>query len=104
MLNCSQRQSAKHLEILRATADAGGRKLEVIVLEGLTTIRETYATDEFAAGYIGFYVCNSAVIMQEFGDTHADLTAKQSLQQAFPGRVIEQIAIDEIAAGDKSCW
>lgn len=92
----------RHLEILRAASDTAGRKLEVIVLEGPTTIRETYATDEFAAGYIGFYVCNAAVIMQEFGDAQADLAAKQALQKAFPDRVIEQVAIDGIAAGGGS--
>ncbi len=92
----------RHLEILRAAADAGGRKLEVIVLEGPTTIRETYATDEFAAGYIGYYVCSGAVIMQEFGDAQADLAAKQALQKAFPDLVIEQVAIDGIAAGGGS--
>jgi agmatine deiminase len=92
----------RHLEILRAAADSSGRQLEVFVLEGPTIIRETYATDEFAAGYIGFYVCNGAVIMQEFGDAHADLAAKRALQNAFPDRVIEQIAIDGIAAGGGS--
>jgi agmatine deiminase len=92
----------RHLEILRAAADASGRKLEVIVLEGPTTIRETYATDEFAAGYIGFYVCNAAAILQEFGDAQAELAAKQALQKAFPGRIIEQVAIDGIAAGGGS--
>ncbi len=92
----------RHLEILRAAADARGRKLKIIVFEGPTTIREIYATDEFAAGYIGFYVCNGAVIMQEFGDAHADLAAKQALQRAFPDRTIEQIAIDGIAAGGGS--
>ena len=92
----------RHLEILRAAVDARGHKLEVVVLEGPTTIRETYATDEYAAGYIGFYVCNAAVIMQEFGDARADVAAKRALQKAFPGRVIEQIAIDGIAAGGGS--
>ncbi len=92
----------RHLEILRAAADTDGRKLEVIVLEGPTTIRETHATDEFAAGYIGFYVCNAAVIMQEFGDAQADRAAKQALQKAFPDRVIEQVDIDGIAAGGGS--
>lgn len=97
-----QEVTKRHLEILRAAVDSNGRELEVIALEGPTTIRETYATDEFAAGYIGFYVCNAAVIMQEFGDAPADLAAKQALQKVFPDRVIEQVAIDGIAAGGGS--
>lgn len=91
-----------HLELLSAATDAQGRQLDVIVLEGPMTIRETYATEDFAAGYIGFYVCNGAVIMQEFGDTHADHAARQSVQKAFPDREVVQINIDGIAAGGGS--
>jgi agmatine deiminase len=92
----------QHLEILRATADAENRKLEVIVLEAPSTIRQKYESNEFAAGYIGFYVCNSAVIAQEFGDKRADRAAKAALQKAFPDRKIVQINIDGIAAGGGS--
>jgi agmatine deiminase len=52
---------------------------EVIVLEAPSTSLETYASDDFAAGYIGYYLCNGAVMMQEFGDSQADLAAKQAL-------------------------
>ncbi|MCC7055648.1 MAG: agmatine deiminase family protein [Gemmatimonadaceae bacterium] len=92
----------RHLEMLGSATDARGRSLEVIVLDGPTTTREAYLTDDFAAGYIGYYVCNGAVIMQEFGDARADLAAKRAVQRAFPDRVIEQIAIDGIAAGGGS--
>ena len=66
------------------------------------TVREEYATDDFAAGYVGFYLCNGAVIAQEFGDPEADGAAREVLQQAFPGRVIEQLNVDGIAAGGGS--
>jgi agmatine deiminase len=89
----------KHLEILRKSTDAQGRKLEVIVMEGPTTVRKQYASDDFAAGYINFYVCNGAVIVPEFGDAKADRAAKDKLQALFPGRDIVQINIDGIASG-----
>lgn len=92
----------RHLEILRSATDAKGKKLEVIVLEAPTEVRDHYATDEFASGYIGFYVCNDAVIAQQFGDAKADRNAKRALQKAFPGRMVEQIALDGIAAGGGS--
>lgn len=92
----------RHLEILRKERDARGRPLEVMVLEGPTKIRERYLTDDFAAGYVGFYVCNGAVIMQVFGDKEADLAAKRTVQEAFPDREVVQIAIDGIAAGGGS--
>ncbi|ESA34094.1 agmatine deiminase [Leptolyngbya sp. Heron Island J] len=92
----------QHLEILAEATDAQGRSLEVIVLEAPTTVRDAYETPEFAAGYVGFYVCNRAVIMQEFGDNRADQAARQSLQRAFPEREIVAINLDAIAAGGGS--
>ncbi|MGD1808671.1 agmatine deiminase family protein [Dapis sp. BLCC M126] len=90
----------KHLEILRSATDADGNKLEVVVLEGPTKIRSGYESDDdFAAGYINFYVLNGAVLAPEFGDRQADRRAKETLAELFPGRDIVQINIDEIAAG-----
>jgi agmatine deiminase len=89
----------RHLEILRAATDAEGRKLEVVVLEAPSTVRDKFANDDFAAGYLNFYVCNGAVIAPEFGDLKADLAAKQTLERLFPERKIVQINIDGIAAG-----
>lgn len=89
----------RHLELLRNATDAKGRKLEVITLEAPRTLRREHETDEFAAGYIGFYLCNGAVIAQEFGDSRADKAAKEALQHAFPKREIIQLNMDAIAAG-----
>ena len=89
----------QHLEILETATDAQGQPLEIIVLEAPGTTRTTHETPDFAAGYVGFYVCNGAVIMQEFGDEQADQVARQRLQQAFPDREIVAINVDGIAAG-----
>ena len=89
----------RHLALLRAATDAQGRPLDVVVLDAPSRVRERFANDEFAAGYINFYVCNGAVIAPEFGDPDTDVAARRKLQQAFPGREIVQIAIDGIAAG-----
>jgi len=66
------------------------------------TINERFGVSDFAAGYIGYYVCNGAVIAQKFGDKKADAIIRRQLQAAFPDRVIEQISIDAIAAGGGS--
>ena len=89
----------RHLEILRAATDAEGRKLEVVTLVAPSRARKKFASDEFAAGYINFYVCNGAVIAPEFGDEKADAAAKQKLQLLFRGREVVQLNIDGIAAG-----
>lgn len=89
----------RHLEMLSAVTDAEGRKLEVVVLEAPSRVREKFANDDFAAGYINFYVCNGAIIAPEFGDARTDVAAKRELQRVFPGREVVQINIDGIAAG-----
>ncbi|WP_020559514.1 agmatine deiminase family protein [Thiofilum flexile] len=92
----------RHLELLKSATDAQGKKLQIITLEAPTDIRTKYLNNEFASGYIGFYVCNGAVIMQEFGDKAADSAARAAIQKAFPERKIEQLNVDGIAAGGGS--
>ena len=92
----------KNLSVLRSAKDAKEHKLKVITLEGPEKVRKSYENDEFAAGYIGFYICNGAVISQEFGDSKADKAAKAALKSAFPGREIIQLNVDAIAAGGGS--
>lgn len=89
----------RHLEILRSVRDARGRQLEIVVLAAPLKMRSTFASNNFAAGYINFYVCNGAVIVPEFGDPQADTAAKHNLRRLFPEREIVQINIDGIAAG-----
>jgi agmatine deiminase len=89
----------RHLEILNTATDANGQNLEVIVLEAPSIVRKEFDSEDFAAGYINFYVCNGAVIVPEFGDPDADAAAKSKLQNAFPEREVVQINIDVIAAG-----
>ncbi|MGW4769950.1 agmatine deiminase family protein [Nocardia sp. NPDC004278] len=89
----------RHLDILHSATDVHGRPLRVEVLEGPSTVRETFADDDFAAGYINFYVCNGAVIAPEFGDPDTDPATKTTLERLFPGREVVQINIDGVAAG-----
>ncbi|MEC4803138.1 MAG: agmatine deiminase family protein [Jaaginema sp. PMC 1079.18] len=89
----------ENLEILSSETDADGNELEVIVIENPQTIRPTSDTDEFAAGYINFYVINGAVLVPEFGDRVADSKAKGVLQDLYPQRDIIQLNIDAIATG-----
>ncbi|MEV6235904.1 agmatine deiminase family protein [Lentzea sp. NPDC051838] len=87
----------RHLEILKQATDAQGRALRVEVMEGPSKVRSN--SEDFAAGYINFYVCNGAVIGPQFGDGQADAAAKATMERLFPGRTVVQIDIDGIAAG-----
>ncbi|MET4429736.1 agmatine deiminase [Mycolicibacterium sp. 624] len=91
--------TVRHLDLLKSATDAKGRPLEVVVLEAPGRVRPEYESDDFAAGYINFYVCNGAVIAAEFGDPETDHAANHELQRLFPDRRVVQINIDGIAAG-----
>ena len=92
----------QNIDILNKATDGSGQNLKVVIIDTPDIINEQYGTDSFAAGYIGYYVCNDAIIMQGFGDKKADQNAKNILQQEFPDRIIEQIMIDGIASGGGS--
>jgi len=89
----------ENIEILQNSTDANGNKLEVIIIDNPETFNESFGVDDFAPGYIGYYACNNAIIMQKFGDVVADQNAFDIIQNQFPNRTIEQIAIDGIASG-----
>jgi len=84
---------------LKAARDADGQKLDVVTFESHHRIRRELETEDFAAGYINYYVVNGAVIAPEFGDDRADFKCRKVLQGLFPGRKIVQLNIDAIAAG-----
>lgn len=89
----------RHLQILRDATDAQGRKLDVVTIAGPSFVREKYETDDFAAGYVNFYVCNGAVLVPQFGDRKSDGNARDILKDLFPKRDIIQLNIDGVAAG-----
>jgi agmatine deiminase len=91
-----------NIEVLSQATDAQGSSFELVILETPWDITSKYGIKDFAAGYVGYYLCNGAVIMQKFGDVATDSAARKQLQLAFPDRVIEQIAVDGIASGGGS--
>lgn len=88
-----------HLRLLGAARDARGRQLDVVTIPAPSTISEEYGSEDFAAGYINFYLCNGAVIAPEFGDSRADRQATSILSELFPTREVLPVPIDGIAAG-----
>ena len=93
------RVTREHLKVLRAARDANGRQLEVIPLEAPTKPRPDLVDEDFAAGYINFYVVNGAVIAPEFGDAAADTHCRKVLERLYPKREVVQLNVDGIAAG-----
>ena len=92
----------ENIAILQNATDANGNLLEVIIIDNPEVFNESFGVDDFAPGYIGYYACNDAIIMQKFGDAEADQNAFEIIQEQFPNRIIEQIAVDAIASGGGS--
>lgn len=92
----------ENIRILQNSSDASGTRLNLLVLDAPERINEAFGRSDFAAGYVGYYLCNGAVIAQRFGDRQTDQRAREILRSAFPQRVVEQIAIDGIASGGGS--
>ncbi|MEJ8279285.1 agmatine deiminase family protein [Pseudonocardia spirodelae] len=89
----------RHLDILRSATDARGRPLRVETLTAPSVLRAEDAGEDFAAGYVNFYVCNGAVVAPRFGDPDTDPAARATLERLFPDREVVQLDIDAIAAG-----
>jgi len=92
----------KHLDLLRRATDADGNPLEIhTVSPPLHPRRSKFldGNDDFAAGYINYFVINGAVIAPEFGDPAADTKARDLLARLYPGHKVVQIDIDAIASG-----
>jgi agmatine deiminase len=81
---------------LSTATDAQGQAIGVTALESpdYNLIRAT--SPDFVDSYANYYVCNGAVISAQFGDATADANAKSVLTRLFPGRVIEQLDIDNL--------
>ena len=92
----------RHQEILNHATDANGQRLEVITLNKPKGARVEFIGSDFASSYLGFYVCNKAGLMQEFGDVLTDNAARRALQAAYPERKIELLNIDALASGSAS--
>lgn len=92
----------ENINILTNATDAHGKPLDLVILDTPWDINSQFGTKDFAAGYVGYYVCNGAIIMQKFGDKQADQTAREQLAKVFPHHQIVQISIDGIASGGGS--
>lgn len=89
----------EHLKILKASTGAGGNALEIVPVRAPGKPRNRLHPRDLAAGYLGYYVCNGAIIAQEFGDRKTDAAALATLQKLFPSRQIIQLNCDALAAG-----
>ena len=85
-----------NLDALKAARDAKGRTFEVLELPEALSAEK--AGVRFCASYVNVYLANGAVIMPEYG-VPEDAWARDVLSEAFPGREILGLRIDNIAVG-----
>lgn len=93
------KDARKQRSVLSAAHAADGSGMAVTALQGPDYDKIRSADSSFLASYANYYVCNGAVIVGQFGDTQADAAATASLAKLYPGRVIEQLNIDNLGTG-----
>jgi agmatine deiminase len=90
---------AENLDVLRAAADARGRRLEVVPVPQPRAVARRRDGRRLSLSYVNFYVANGAVIVPAFEDG-ADQTAFKAIAAAFPDRQAVQVdALDIVEGG-----
>ena len=87
----------EQFQILSASIDARGRPLQVVTIEGPDKVR--VSNPDFLDSYVNYYPANGAIITAQFGDTAKDAAAKATLMSLFPGRLVEQLDVDNLHSG-----
>lgn len=95
-------QSLSDYDITRDNLARLSTRYKTVTVNTPTEFDTNEISDDFAAGYIGYYICNGAVICQAFGDRKADQKAQAILRQQFANREIVPLRVDGIAAGGGS--
>ena len=90
------RVTQQHLKILGEAKDAQGKVLQLHLLQAPVL---SDPPPDFAAGYVGYYPCKGAVLLQKFGDETADEKARETLGQLFPNRELVSLRLDALAEG-----
>ncbi len=85
-----------NLELLRASTDTTGRRLEVSELEQPPAMSADGL--RLACSYVNFYLANDAVIMPGFA-TRQDIPARETLQALFPQRTVVVVDGRDIVVG-----
>ncbi|KAK4501963.1 hypothetical protein PRZ48_007773 [Zasmidium cellare] len=88
-------------EILSKATDAKGRRLKLIDVpepDPRKVLGEDYDPQWSTVSYINYTLVNGAVVLAKFGDERFDEQAKRIVGEQFPGRVVEQVDLRELAS------
>ncbi len=85
-------------QYLQNATDAKGRSFTIYTMEGPDVLPRWPQNrwDTFFDGYINFVEAGNAIIMGEFGDTPKDAAAKAAVEQAYPGKTVVQLNLDQL--------
>ncbi|MCB1473165.1 MAG: agmatine deiminase family protein [Rhodobiaceae bacterium] len=84
--------AAENIAILKASKDARGLPLDVIVIDAPAD-RQDADGDPLSLSYINFYICNSGVVMCRFDDPQ-DAVVAELFARLFPGRKV--VGVDAV--------
>lgn len=88
-------------QILSKTKDAKGRRLKIIEIpepDPRRVLGEDYHLESGpTVSYVNYLVVNGAVIVAKFGDEECDWEAARIIGEQYPGRVVEQVCLHQLA-------
>ncbi|OPY32471.1 MAG: Agmatine deiminase [Methanomassiliicoccales archaeon PtaU1.Bin124] len=87
-----------NLEILKASTDEAGNKLEVLKLPMPRPIPLPEEERNLPASYANFYIGNKVVLLPVFGDEN-DAVARELISSFFPGREVVPIRAEDLVYG-----
>jgi agmatine deiminase len=87
------------LKLLEKDTNARGEALECLTLQESGEIPAHQHRATFLNDYVNWYVCNEAVLIPAFDDPVSDGLARAFIGGLYPGRTVEQLRIDTLAAG-----
>jgi agmatine deiminase len=87
------------LRILSNGTDSQRRKLHCLLSYESSRIPPGQDPNTFVNTYVNWYLCNGAVLIPAFDDSRADAAARELVAHLYPDRAVEQLRIDNLAAG-----
>jgi len=85
-------ENQNNIEILRNATTLENHPFTLIFIEAPMSDR----TSTSLLSYLGYYHCNGAVLLPQFGDDRADYEAYETLQTHFKESTIEPLRLDNI--------
>jgi len=89
---------AENRRVLETETDARGRRFNLVPIVEAPRSAVPADAEGYCRSYVNFYIANGAIIAPAYGIAE-DEAARSTLRQAYPGRSIEMVALNDLFRG-----